>query len=109
MIQYQFVLHCLELKNSFEGERWPWVAGINERRVLKAVPQFMKVAALAALFITWEVLENGRHPYYRLYVCGMTAFSLLRIMAIPWRSFITGMSKVFGTVYGAVRSAGSRV
>jgi len=66
----------------------------------------------AAFFLAWEILEDDHNPHYVLYMCGMTVFLLLRMMAtfpITWRSFIAGMSKIFETVYGAVRSAGSRV
>jgi len=67
---------------------------------------------IAALFVLFGFLQYVPNPHYVLYMCGVVVFFLLRFLAtfpIPWRSFTAGMSKVFETVYGAVRSAGSRV
>jgi len=72
----------------------------------------MKGVVVVVMFLWFANYEEDRDPHYVLYMCGMVVFFLLRFMAtypIPWRSFIASMSKGFETVYGAVRSAGSRV
>jgi len=77
---------------------WPWI-------ILGGV-------WVASLFLSFVIFGVAPNPYYVLHLCGLAVFILLRIMAtFPnlWRPFIAGMWKVFETVYGAVRSAGSRV
>jgi len=68
---------------------------------------------VANLFISFVIVFGlGPNPYCVLYLCGKAVFFLFHFMAtfpILWRFFIAGMRKVFETVYGAVRSAGSRV
>ncbi|KAI0287157.1 hypothetical protein BC826DRAFT_1046373 [Russula brevipes] len=74
--------------------------------------RLMKGVVVAILSIVWTSCEQFRDRHHMSFVCGVVLFFLFRAMAtfpIPWRSFIAGMSKVFETVYGAVRSAGSRV
>ncbi|KAI0287147.1 hypothetical protein BC826DRAFT_1046341 [Russula brevipes] len=93
------------LLHNVEGERHWVIEATLFIRSLKGV-------AVALVFLWWADHEDDRDPHYTLYLCGMAVFFLLRFVAtfpIPWRSFIAGMSKVFETVYGAVRSAGSRV